>query len=155
MVASVATKEGIESQAIRTPLNRPTAKPAASGMQIARAIEYFEKRINRKPLREKTELTLKSIEPQRMTKVIPMATKPIILAVRAKFAKFSKVRNTGLIRAPIKNTTTSPMNGLLREANSLAVSNGDAAFMLLLRYRCHKLWKTSATRMIPALIINE
>jgi hypothetical protein len=130
IVASVATKAGIESQVIRTPLNRPTIKPAASGTQIARAIEYFERRMNRKPLREKTELTLKSIEPQRMTKVIPMATKPIMLDVRAKFAKFSNVRKKGLIRVPIANTTTSPMNGLLREANSLAVSNSDPAFML-------------------------
>src|SRR5580698_8821191 len=72
IVASVATKAGIESQVIRTPLNRPTTKPAANGTQMARGIEYFERRMNRKPLKEKTELTLKSIEPQRMTKVIPM-----------------------------------------------------------------------------------
>jgi hypothetical protein len=138
IVASVATKAGIENQVIRTPLNRPITKPAASGTQIARATEYFERRMNRKPLKEKTELTLRSIEPQRMTKVIPMATKPIMLAVRAKFAKFSNVRKNGLIRVPITNTTTSPMSGLLREANSLTVSNADVAFMLLLRYRCHK-----------------
>ena len=78
-----------------------------------------------------------------------------MLAVRAKLAKFSSVRNTGLMIAPIANTAISPMNGLLREANSFAASNDAAAFIPLLRYCFRKLWKTSAARMIPALIINE
>lgn len=122
---------------------------------MARTIEYFDRKMNRKPLKEKTELTLKSIDPQRMTNVIPMATKPMMLAVRAKLARFSNVRKTGLISAPITTTATRPMNGLPREAIPLAASNVDAAFMLPLRYRLPTLWKISAPTMIPALIISE
>ena len=91
MEARVPTNAGMDIFVTRRPFKRPTAAPTAIGTRIARTGETGASTIKKYPESANTELTERSMEPHRITNVIPIDTIPMILAERRTLPIFSAV----------------------------------------------------------------